>query len=46
MASRLFFLTLELRFIEVLPSGLTGVFVDPPGRAMTVDFGLLAFALG
>lgn len=41
-----FFLTLELRFMEVVPSGLTGVLMEPPGRAMTVDLGRRALALG
>lgn len=39
-----FFLTLLLRFIDVVPSGLTGVLT--PGRDMTDDFGRRALALG
>lgn len=41
-----FFLTLELRLIDVLPSGLTGVLMVAPGSDITVDLGLRALALG
>lgn len=44
-ASR-FFLMLELRFMEAVPSGLTEVLMEPPGRDITEDFGRRAFALG